>query len=96
MTIKYFFERAQHLKITVYDHDGVSNDLAKYDTIGSIEVLLGEIVGGGGSSLMREIVSAHGHKHGRIRVRAEELRNGPNFNVTYVWSGFPTARPVST
>jgi hypothetical protein len=88
VTIKYYFERAQPLKITVYDQDGKTSDVNKYDSIGSIEVQLGEIVGGaGGPSLMRELVATHhpgaSHHVGRIRVRAQELRSGPSYNITY-------------
>ena len=84
VNVSYFFERVQLLRIVVYDHDGKSSDVSQYDTVGWTELKLGDIVGGGGASTVRELAAGHGqHRVGRLRARAQELRTGPNYNVTY-------------
>jgi len=86
---RYKFHQPDKLKITVYDQDGTSQDPRYWDEIGYVETTLGEIVGGQkGSVFRRELQSSKGRKDcGEVTVRAEELRGGLNYNISYTATG---------
>ena len=83
---RYKFHQPDKLKITVYDQDGTSQDPRYWDEIGYVETTLGEIVGGQkGSVFRRELQSSKRRKDcGEVTVRAEELRGGLNYNISYI------------
>jgi len=42
--LKYFFERTQNLKFVVYDVDGTSGNLANFDVIGEVVIIIDQFI----------------------------------------------------
>ncbi len=45
IVMDFHFEETQPLKFSVFDRDSPSEDLARHDHLGDVEVCLGEIIG---------------------------------------------------
>ncbi|KAH9503443.1 Copine-3 [Bulinus truncatus] len=77
ITVNYYFEEVQKIKIAIYDVDNKTYTLSDDDFLGQVECTLGQLVSN--TPYTKPLMMKDGNAkagHGQMTVRAEEIKEG--------------------